>query len=177
MQTCRLMYGTKCPVLTQPSLTRTTSIIRTEPNPLLASAMPKTTPPASSSSSSDLKDIFDASLAAYEKKTKKSLRTHPLLNRLKACDPQPPSPDQILIFLRAQVQKIENSTSGDDRFITWLDPIVTVLCVSSSMTNATVGLVRSHSDDPLTIQSLIYHIFRLSHLPISFSLVSMSFFW
>ena len=119
--------------------------------------MSNTDPPASSSPSSNLKDIFDTALTAYEAKTKKSLRTHPLLDQLKACDPQPPAPDQVFMLLRAQVGKIEKSTSGDDELISWVDQIVTVLCVSSSVINTAVELVKSHLDDPLTIQPLISH--------------------
>ena len=95
----------------------------------------------SNTNPSNLKDIFDAAVTAYEEKTKKSLRTHPLLDQLKACDPQPPAPAQVLVLLRAQVGKIKDSTSGDDKFMSWADPIVTVLCVSSSITSAVVGAV------------------------------------
>ena len=105
--------------------------------------MSNTGPSASSSRSSNLKEIFDAALVAYEKKTKKNLLTHPLMDQLKACDPQPPAPDQVFILLRAQVGMIEESTSADDELMSWLNPVVTVLCVSSSVTNAVVGLVNS----------------------------------
>ena len=113
--------------------------------------MSTTNTTASSSKSSNLKDIFDAALTAYEKQTKKSLRMHPLMDQLKACDPQPPTPDQVIILLRAQVGKIEKSTSGDDKLISWVDSIVTVLCVSSSVTSAVVGLV----NDPIRMILLL----------------------
>jgi hypothetical protein len=105
--------------------------------------MSNTKPPASSSSSSNLKVIFDATVTAYEKKTKKVLRTHPLMDQLNACDPQPPAPEQILLLLRAQVGTIEESTSGDDELISWVEPIVTVISMYSSTISTAVGLAVS----------------------------------
>ena len=144
----------------QPRLTLTSavlpihiaSIIHSDAKHFLAAVtMSNTDPPASTS---NLKDTFEAALTAYEKKTKERLRTQALMNDLNALRPQPPASDQILILLRAQVQKTENSASGNDRFIAWLDPIVNVLCVSSSVTNAVVGLV-NHIRIILRVQPLI----------------------
>jgi hypothetical protein len=101
--------------------------------------MSKTTPTASSSSSSSLQAIFEASLKEYEKKTEKSLLTHPLMARLQACN----SPTDILAVLRSQAAKIEQTTSADDKLIKWLDPIVNVLSVSSSVISAGVGMVNT----------------------------------
>ena len=99
------------------------------------SSLSDTYPPASSSPS---KELFDAALTAYEKETKKSLRTHPLMDQLNACSPQPPTPGQILILLLAQVNRI---TPGDDRIISRLDQIIIVLSVSSPVTRKVVGAV------------------------------------
>jgi hypothetical protein len=112
--------------------------------------MSKTTPTASSSSS-NLQAIFEASMKEYEKKTKKSLLTHPLMAQLQNCD----SPADILAVLRSQAAKFEQTTSADDKFDKWLDPIVNVLSASSSVISAGVGTGKSLSDDPPTIQPLI----------------------
>ena len=99
--------------------------------------MSKITPTATSSS--NLQAIFEASLKEYEKKTEKSLVTHPLMAQLQACK----SPAAILKLLRSQAEKVEQSTSADDKLIKWLDPIVNVLSASSSVISAGVGLVNT----------------------------------
>ena len=99
--------------------------------------MSKTTPTASSSFSPKLHATFEASLKVYEKKTEKSLLTHPLIARLQDCN----SRADILVVLRSQVAKFEQSSSADDKLIKWLDPIVNFLSSSSSVINAGVGLV------------------------------------
>ena len=99
--------------------------------------MSNTTPTASSSSSSNLKAIFEASLKAYEEKMENSLLKDPLMAQLQACN----SPTEILKVLRTHVQQFEQSTSGDDKLTKWLNPIVNVLYASSSVISAGVGLV------------------------------------
>ena len=115
----------------------------------------QTTPPASSfsSSKSNLGAIFKASVEAYEKKTKQSLLgvTHPLTARLQACDN---SPTEILKLLRDQLGQFEEYTSDDDKLISWLNPLVTVLCVSSSVTQAVVG----HLVKPIRMILLRYNL-------------------
>ena len=100
--------------------------------------MSKTTPTALIPSS-NLQTIFEASLKEYEKKTEKSLVTHPLMTQLQACK----SPTDILALLRSQAIKAEQATSADDKLIKWLDPIVNVLSASSSVISAGVGLVNT----------------------------------
>ena len=104
--------------------------------------MSKTTPTASSSYSSKLHATFEASLKEYEKKTEKSLLTHPLMVQLQNCN----SPTDILVVLRSQVAQFEQITTpvwADDKLIKWLDPMVNVLSASSSVISAGVGLVNS----------------------------------
>ena len=114
-------------------------IIRSDSShPLAAVTMSKTTPTASSSSSS-LDAIFTSSLKEYEKKTEKSLLTDPLMARFHACD----SPTDILGVLRSQVAQFEETTAADEKLIKWLNPIVNVLSASSSVISAGVGLVNS----------------------------------
>ena len=101
--------------------------------------MSKTIPTASSSSSSYLQAIFEASLKAYEEKTKKNLLAHPLMAQFQTCN----SPTDILAVLRTQVQRSEQSASGDDKLTKWLNPTVNVLYAFSSALGASVGLVNS----------------------------------
>ena len=131
--------------------------------------MPKTTP-TTSSSSSQLHATFEASLKEYEKKTKKSLLTHPLMTQLQACN----SPTDILAILRSQAAEFEQTMSTDNRLIRWIEPIVNVLFASSSVIGASVGLV-----NPIQMilrPTLLYHISRCSSPRISFSLALVSSF-
>ena len=107
--------------------------------------MSKTTPTPSNSSSSDLQAVFEASLKKYEKKTETNLLTHPLMDKLKACK----SSADILVVIRSQAAKTEQTTSADEKLIKWLDPIVNVLAVSSSVISAGVGLVNAIQVDLL----------------------------
>ena len=114
----------------------------------------------SSSSESNLEAFFEASLDAYEEKTKVNLRTHPLMAELETRK----SPDDTLALLDAQVENSEKSTSGnsppdrlallrvkgeefkkstseDIRWTKWLKPIVHVLHAFSSVMGAGAGLV------------------------------------
>ena len=102
--------------------------------------MPQTTPTASSSSSTNLQAIFAASLKEYEKKTEKTLLTHPLMAQFHACN----SPTDILAVLRSQATQFEETKAADEKLIKWLDPIVNVLTASSSVISAGVGLVNSN---------------------------------
>jgi hypothetical protein len=115
--------------------------------------MSKTTPTASSSSSSNLQAIFEASLKEYEKKTEKSLLTHPLMAQLQACN----SPTDVLSVLRFRAAGFGQTMDADEKLIKWLDPIVNVLSASSSVISAGVGMVN-------TIQILIQIVLLRSNL-------------
>jgi hypothetical protein len=93
--------------------------------------------PPPTSSPSNFQAIFDASLKAYEKKTKKDLLAHPLMSQLQTCH----SPTDILAVLCTQVQQFEQSTSGDDRLTKWLNPTVNVLYAFSEVLGASIGRV------------------------------------
>ncbi|KAI0272234.1 hypothetical protein BGY98DRAFT_936689 [Russula aff. rugulosa BPL654] len=80
-----------------------------------------------SSSSSNFQLIFDDALKAYEKRTRKDLRTHPLAAQLQNCN----SPSSILDVLQQQVQELNQSQRRNERWTRWLDPTVTVLHVFS----------------------------------------------
>ena len=78
--------------------------------------------------------IFDNALKAYKRRTKKDLLTHPLADRLEACD----SASSILTVLREYIQELNGSQRSDTR---WLDPTVNVLHAFSETLGEGVGSV------------------------------------
>ena len=99
--------------------------------------------------------IFDNALEAYNKKTKKELRSHSLLPKLQACN----SPDAVLTVLRDQIPAYEqsHSTSGtNDELTNWLNPTINVLYSFSEAIGAGVGLVSNESVRGCTDQGLIF---------------------
>ena len=88
--------------------------------------------------------IFDNALEAYKKKTKKELRSHPLLPKLQACN----SPDAVLTVLREQIPAFDqsHSTSGtNDKLTNWLNPTVNVLYSFSEVIGVGIDLVSNKS--------------------------------
>lgn len=96
--------------------------------------------------------IINNALEAYEKRTKKNLLSHPLAEQLQNCN----SPDSILFLLRQQVQKINQSKSGDERLTKWLDPTVEVLYAFIEVLGEGVGLVCSEDMISITICPLMF---------------------
>jgi len=92
---------------------------------------------ATTSSSSNYQSIFDNALEAYKKKTKKDLRSHPLLTKLETCN----SPDAVLTLLREQIPALDQSRSVDDKLTKWLNPTVNVLYTFSGSIGGGIGLV------------------------------------
>ena len=86
------------------------------------------------SSSSNFKLIFDNALKAYKKRTKKDLLTHPLADRLEACD----SASSILTVVQEQLQVLNESQRGNTK---WLEPTVNVLHAFSGTLGEGVGSV------------------------------------
>ena len=72
------------------------------------------------STSSNFRLLFDNALKEYKKRTRNDLLTHPLADRLEACD----SASRILTVLQEQVQELNESRG---RNMVWLDLIVKVL--------------------------------------------------
>ena len=96
--------------------------------------------PTATTSTSNYQAIFDSALEAYKKKTKKDLRSHPLLPKLQTCN----SPDAVLTLLRHQMPAIDPSrstNSDDDGLIKWLNPTVHVLYTFSEAIGAGISLV------------------------------------
>ena len=90
-----------------------------------------------SSSSSNFQSIFDASLQAYDNKTKNKLLDHPLATRLQSCD----SPNAVLSALQDLIQQFDQCRASDERLKNWLNPTVNVLYTFSAALGEGVGLV------------------------------------
>jgi hypothetical protein len=93
--------------------------------------------PSSSSSSSNFRSVFNASLQAYDNKTKNKLLDHPLAAQLQSCD----SPDAVLTVLQDLVQQFDQRRASDERLKNWLNPTVNVLYAFSATLGGGVGLV------------------------------------
>jgi hypothetical protein len=96
---------------------------------------------SSSSSSSNFQSIFNASLQAYDYKTKNKLLDHPLASRLQSCN----SPNAVLSVLQDLIQQFDQRRTSDERLTNWLNPTVNVLCTFSDTLGEGVGLVSSNS--------------------------------
>jgi hypothetical protein len=111
------------------------------------------------SSSNNFQLIFNNALKVYEKHTRKDLLAHPLASQIQACN----SPSAILAILQQQVQGLDQSRSGDDRWTKWLDPTINVLYTFSATLGEGVGLVSLRKQNCLgyALKSYIYD--RYSH--------------
>ena len=88
-------------------------------------------------SSSDFQLVINKALDTYKKRTKKDLLAHPFAARLRTCD----SPAAILAILQEQVEGLDQTQRGDERWSKWLDPTVNVLFAFSEALGAGVSLV------------------------------------
>ena len=105
--------------------------------PFMSNSHPITTTVTTTTSSANFQLIFNNALKEYEKRTKKDLLSHPLAAELQTCN----SPSAILAVLHKQVQGLDQSPSGDDRWTEWLDPTVNVLHTLSDILGEGVSLV------------------------------------
>ena len=108
------------------------------------------------SSSNNFQLIFNDALKVYEKRTKKDLLAHPLASQLQACD----SPAAILAILQQQVQGLDQSRSGGDRWTKLLDPTINVLYTFSATLGEGVGMV-SHRIRTCLRYALISYIWQV----------------
>ena len=92
--------------------------------------------PTATTLSSKYQSIFDGAVEAYKKKTKKDIRSHPLLDKLQNCD----SPDAVLNMLYEQIPGFERSRGTDDKLTKWLNPTVNVLYAFSGVIGGGIGL-------------------------------------
>jgi hypothetical protein len=100
--------------------------------PSIQSGMSQT----ATTSSATYEIIVNDAIEAYKKKTKKDLRSHPLLNKLQTCD----SPDAVLSVLYEQIPGFDQSCGTDDKLTKWLNPTVNVLCTFSGVIAGGIGL-------------------------------------
>ena len=92
--------------------------------------------PTATTSTSNYQYIFDNAIEAYKKRTKKDLRSHPLLETLQNCD----SPDAVLKVLYEQTPGFNQSRGPNDKLTKWLNPTVNVLCTFSGVIGGGVSL-------------------------------------
>ena len=71
--------------------------------------------------------------------TGKRLDTHPFATQLDSCR----SPEAVSNVLRTQVQAFKKFREGDEKLMTWLNPIVNILFVFSVTLGNGIGLVSS----------------------------------
>ena len=93
--------------------------------------------PITASSSPNFQFIFNNALREYEKRTKNDLLAHPLAAELQNCN----SSSNILAVLHRQVQGLDQSLNGNDRWTKWLDPTVNVLYMLSKTLGEGISLV------------------------------------
>jgi hypothetical protein len=86
--------------------------------------------------------IFNAAAAEYQRVTKKRLDTHPFAAQLDTCD----SPEAVSDIFRTQAQAFSIFREGDERLMTWLDPIVHILFIFSGTLGEGIGLVSRFVD-------------------------------
>ena len=130
-----------------------TNVYHPSTKPLSPTALMSSYPIATASSSSNFQLIFKNTLIAYEKRTKKDLLSHPLATELRNCD----NPSNILALLYQQVQGLDQSLSGDDQWIKWLDPTVSVLFMLSEALGEAISLVKLQNMNLSEICSLIFY--------------------
>jgi hypothetical protein len=94
---------------------------------------------STAASSSNFHLIINNALQVYEKRTKKDLLAHPLAAQLQTCR----TPAAILAMLQEQVQGLDQSQRGDERWSKWLDPTVNVLFAFTTTIGAGVSRVFS----------------------------------
>jgi hypothetical protein len=108
--------------------------------------------PIATASSSNYQSIFDNAIDAYKNKTKKDLRSHPLLDKLQNCD----SPNAVLNVLYEQIPGFDQSCGTDDKVAKWLNPTVNVLCTFSGVVAGGVGLVSPKEFKAKVVTDLIF---------------------
>jgi hypothetical protein len=92
-----------------------------------------------SSSIDNFTAIFNVASEEYLRVTGKRLDNHPFAAQLDACR----CPETVSNVLRTQVQAFKNFRKGDERLMTWLNPIVNILFTFSATLGNGIGLVSS----------------------------------
>jgi hypothetical protein len=93
-----------------------------------------------SRSTNNFTAIFQAASSEYERVTGNPLDTHPFSIQLDSCN----SPEAVLDAFRTQAQAFDKFCKADEKFMTWLDPIVHILFTFSTTLGEGIGLVSHH---------------------------------
>jgi len=96
-----------------------------------------------STSTNNFAAIFNTASAEYQRVTGKHLDTHPIAAQLETCD----SPKAVSDLLRTQAQAFIKFRKGNEKLMTWLDPIVHVLFTFSATLGEGIGPV-SYLESP-----------------------------
>jgi hypothetical protein len=102
--------------------------------------------PATATSNSNYRTIFDSALEAYKKKTGKDLTSDPLLRRLEAGR----SPNDILDILQEHIAGFDQSLRRDG-LTKWLNPTVNVLYAFSITIGNSLGVSLQAGDRGFTL--------------------------
>jgi hypothetical protein len=81
--------------------------------------------------------IFEAASNQYKALTGQDLGTHPVALALEGHN----SPDSVLEVFRKQAQAFDKFRNGDDKLMTWLTPIITILFTFSATLGEGISLV------------------------------------
>ena len=109
---------------------------------------------STSTSSSNFQSIFNASLQAYDNKTKNILLDHPLAAQLQSCD----SPNAALSVLQDLIRQFEQRRTSNERLRNWLNPTVNVLYSFSATLGEGVGMVRTDYFSMICTLIVIYQV-------------------
>jgi hypothetical protein len=90
-----------------------------------------------SPSTNNFAAIFQAASSEYESVTGNRLDAHPFATEFDSCD----SPEAVLNVFRTQAQTFDQLSKGDEKLLTWLDPMVHVLLSFSATLGEGIGLV------------------------------------
>ena len=96
--------------------------------------------PGPSRSTDNFTAIFQAASSEYERVTGNPLDTHPFSTQFDSCD----SPEAVLNAFQTQAQAFDKFCKGDEKLMTWLDPMVHILFTFSATLGEGIGLVSHH---------------------------------
>ena len=99
--------------------------------------MSSTNQTAGPSQTNNFTAIFDAATSEYQRVTGNRLDDHPVSAQLDFCD----SPDAVSNVLRTQARAFSKFRKGNEKLMTWLDPIVHILFTFSETLGEGIGLV------------------------------------
>jgi hypothetical protein len=103
--------------------------------------------------------IFEAASNRYKTLTGQDLGTHPVALALDGYN----SPDSILEVFRKQAQAFDKFRNGDDKLITLLTPIITILFTFSSTLGEGISLVSFHFSCISAMLSQLFNVQCVSH--------------